>query len=400
MRSRWTMLAVLFVARAAMAFQFQSVASAAPQFSQELGASLADIGLLIGLYFAPGAALAWPGGAIGRRFGDKPTVVAGLLMMLAGELSMAASTSWSVQMAGRLVAGTGGVLVNVLMTKMLADWFTGREIATAMAVFVNSWPVGIAVSLMMLPAIGATFGLHAVDLTVAGLVVIGIGLVAFAYRAPEAPASGDGERGTLNPQMICAVIAAGSIWCLYNIGFAMIFSFGPSMLVARGWSGTAAGSTISIVLWLAALSVPFGGFLADRSKLGEAILIGGCIVFALLVLALSRAGPVLTIVIALGLVCGLPAGAMMSLPAGVLEQKTRPIGMGIFYTVYYAGMLVAPAIAGKLSTTAGAASAALDFGAMAILLCPVILWLFRHIAAGRFRPAGISCERSHAKKTG
>ncbi len=400
MRNRWTILAVLFVARAAMAFQFQSVASVAPQFSQSLGASLADIGLLIGLYFAPGAALALPGGAVGRRFGDKPTVLAGLLMMLTGELLMTVSASWNAQIAGRLIAGTGGVLVNVLMTKMLADWFTGREIATAMAVFVNSWPVGIAVSLMLLPAIAAAFGLHAVDLTVAGLVGIGIVLVAFAYRAPEAPVAGDGERGRLTPETTCAVIAAGLIWCFYNIGFAMIFSFGPSMLVARGWSGTAAGSTISIVLWLAALSVPVGGFLADRSKRGGAILVGGCIAFALLVLALSRTGPVLIIVVALGIVCGLPAGAIMSLPARVLEHKTRPIGMGVFYTVFYAGMLVAPAIAGKLSTMAGAASAALDFGAIAILLCPVLLWLFRRIAAGRLRPGRSNCERSHANKMG
>ena len=58
MRSRWTMLAVLFVARATIAFQFQSVAAIAPQLSQGLGASLADIGVLIGLYFAPGALLA------------------------------------------------------------------------------------------------------------------------------------------------------------------------------------------------------------------------------------------------------------------------------------------------------------------------------------------------------
>src|SRR5438093_13003714 len=70
MRSRWTILAVLFVARAAMAFQFQSVAAVAPQYSQGLGASLADIGVLIGLYFAPGAALALPGGSIGLRAFD------------------------------------------------------------------------------------------------------------------------------------------------------------------------------------------------------------------------------------------------------------------------------------------------------------------------------------------
>jgi hypothetical protein len=31
-----------------------------------------------------------------------------------------------------------------------------------------------------------------------------------------------------------AMIAAGLIWGLFNVGFAVIFSFGPSMLVERG----------------------------------------------------------------------------------------------------------------------------------------------------------------------
>lgn len=387
MPSRWSILAVLFVARSAIAFQFQSIAAVAPQLGQALGASLADIGVLIGLYFAPGALLALPGGAIGRRYGDKVTVLAGLLMMLAGELLMTASPSWSAQIAGRLTAGIGGVLLNVLMTKMLADWFAGREIATAMAVFINSWPAGIAISLMLLPAIGATSGLHAVNLAVAGLILIGLCLVTLVYRAPNASVAVKGERGNLTAGTICAVIAAGLIWCLYNIGFAMIFSFGPSMLVERGWSSAEAGSTISVVLWLAVLSVPFGGFLADRTKRGQAILVTGCIAFAPLTLLLSRSGAVLPVVVALGIFCGLPAGVIMSLPARVLEQKTRPIGMGLFYTVYYAGMLAGPAIGGKLSTAVGSASAALDFGAVALLACPVVLWLFRRIVAGRYRPA-------------
>lgn len=177
--SRWTILAVLFVARAAFAFQFGSVGAVAPQLRQSLGASLADIGILIGIYFAPGVLLAFPAGTIGHRHGDKATVLAALLAMLTGELLMTSSASWSVQIAGRLIAGTGGILLSVLMTKMVADWFAGREIATAMAIFVNSWPVGIAISLMLLPWIGARFGLPAVNLAVAGWIMIGFGLMAF-----------------------------------------------------------------------------------------------------------------------------------------------------------------------------------------------------------------------------
>jgi predicted MFS family arabinose efflux permease len=292
-----------------------------------------------------------------------------------------------VQIAGRLIAGAGGILLSVLMTKMVADWFTGREIATAMAIFVNSWPVGIAISLMLLPWIATRFGLHLVNLAVAGWILIGLVFMAFFYRAPEAAASVEGERASVTSETAYAVIAASLIWCLYNLGLVMIFSFGPTMLVERGWSMAAAGSTISIVLWLTAISVPLGGFLADLTKRGETIIVAGCTGFALLTLLLSRSGHVLPAVIAVGTVCGLPAGAIMSLPARVLEQKTRTIGMGIFYTAFYAASPVGSAIGGKLSTSFGSASAALDFGAVLLLVCPAILWFYRRIVAGRNRSA-------------
>ena len=144
MTSRWGILAVLFAVRATMGFQFQSVAAVAPILMRDAGIGLADIGLLIGLYLAPGIAVALPGGALGRRFGDKTMVLAGLALMGLGGLLMAFWPSWSAQVCGRLLAGLGGVLLNVLMSKMVTDWFAGREIASAMAIFVNSWPVGIA----------------------------------------------------------------------------------------------------------------------------------------------------------------------------------------------------------------------------------------------------------------
>ena len=89
-----------------------------------------------------------------------------------------------MQIAGRLVAGAGGVLLNVQMTKMVADWFAGNEIATAMAIFVNSWPAGVALSLLTLPPIGTAYGVSAVYLAVAALIALGIILLATTYRPP------------------------------------------------------------------------------------------------------------------------------------------------------------------------------------------------------------------------
>jgi MFS family permease len=387
LRNRWGILAVLFTVRLTMAFQFQSVAAVAPLLETKFGVSLADIGILIGLYFTPGIALALPGGAIGQKFGDKATVTFALALMLVGELAMAASEQWGWQIAGRLVAGGGGVLLNVLMTKMITDWFAGKEIATALAVFVNSWPAGIAISLLILPAIGIGHGVAAVYFAVAALIAIGMVLLLAGYRAAPGVATAAVAAARPDGRAILAVIAAGLIWGLFNTGFAIIFSFGPSLLAERGWSITAAGSAISIVLWLSVASVPTGGLLADRFKRPHAIMTAGFLVVAALMLALPRSDAVIAVVIAIGLVGGLPAGPIMSLPAAVLAPATRAIGMGIFYTVYYAVMMLGPVVGGACAKWYGTAAAAFDFGAVAALLCLPLLLAFDRIATAGIRPA-------------
>jgi MFS family permease len=387
LHNRWFMLAVLFAVRLTMGFQFQSVAAVAPLLGRDFGVGLADIGILIGLYFTPGVALALPGGAIGQRFGDKRTVLGALLLMLSGGLAMALSSSWTMQIAGRLVAGAGGVLFNVQMTKMVADWFTGKEIATAMAIFVNSWPAGVALSLLTLPLIGTTYGVGAAYLAATALIGFAFVLLAVAYQPPANVVIIAAASARLDRHAAIAMIAAGLIWGLYNVGFAMIFSFGPSMLVERGWSIAAAGSTISIVLWLALVSAPAGGFLADRTRRPQSILVASCIAYAILMAALPRSGAVILTVTALGLISGLPAGPMLSLPARVLQPATRAIGMGIFYTLYYATMMLGPVVAGACAKWTSSAAAAFDFGAAVILACPVLLWGFNRIPAGVAKPA-------------
>ena len=54
MPERWRMLAVMFVARCALGFQFQAAASTGPTLIAELGISFAELGLLIGMHTAPG----------------------------------------------------------------------------------------------------------------------------------------------------------------------------------------------------------------------------------------------------------------------------------------------------------------------------------------------------------
>ncbi|HEV2155567.1 MAG TPA: MFS transporter [Bradyrhizobium sp.] len=386
LRNRWAILAILFFVRLTIAFQFQTVAAVAPLLEKTFGVGLADIGLLIGLYFTPGVVLALPGGAIGRALGDKPTTIAALLLMTAGSLVMATTDIWGWQMAGRLASGVGGVLLTVQLTKMATDWFAGKEIATAMAIFVNSWPAGLGISLLVLPALGTAYGAGAVFLAAAALTATGIVLI-MLYQPPPGAAAGPAGSARLDPLALSAVIVAGLIWGLYNVGFAMIFSFGPSLLAERGWSIAAAGSAISLVMWLSVISVPAGGFLADRFKRPYMLAIAASIAVAALLAWLTRTDAVITILVLIGLIGGHPAGPIMSLAAQVLVPETRAIGMGVFYTLFYAAMMLGPAVAGRLAKSAGTAAVALDLGALTVLACPPLMWLFERIVSVRNRRA-------------
>ncbi len=383
MRSRWSILAVLFFVRAIMAFQFQSVAALAAPIGVRYDAGLADIGLLIGLYFAPGVALALPGGALAARLGERRVVVAALALMLLGGAMMWATAGWGGMVAGRIVAAAGGVAVNVLLTKLLADWFAGREISTAMAIYVNSWPVGIALALLTLPAVAEAGGLAAAWAVVLAAIVAGLALFLAGYRPPPESAAPAGSLPQARRIPWAPLLAAGWIWAFYNAAIGMVFSFGPLMLAARGWTFAAAGSATSLFLIAMALAVPAGGLLADRLQRPNAVTALGLAGFAILLPAAVwlPAAAAAAVFAVMGAVSGLAAGPVMGMPARVLPPETRAFGMGVFFTIYYAVFMAAPPVAGALADRAGEPAAPFLLGAAMAASCLAALAVYRRAAA-------------------
>jgi predicted MFS family arabinose efflux permease len=141
-----------------------------------------------------------------------------------------------------------------------------------------------------------------------------------------------------------------------------------------------------VVMWLSVISVPSGGYLADRGNPFVLTIVASLLVAGLLAW-LSRSDAVLTILVLIGLVGGFPAGPIMSLASRVLAPETRAIGMGVFYTLFYAAMMAGPAVAGRLAKSAATAAVALDLGALTVLACPPLMWLFERIVTVRIRRA-------------
>lgn len=371
MINRWTILIVLFLARTAMAFQFQAAAALGPALGEAYGVSLLEIGALIGLYLAPGLFVALPGGVIARQFGEKRVVAAAMALMLFGALMALFGPGWSWVLAGRIIAGVGGVVLNIVMTKMLADWFVGREISTAMALFINSWPIGIALALYVLPGLAEAQGLAAAR----WLVVVAVGATLLLFLAGFRPAPG----AVAPPPLRLAALArlpflpllmAGLVWGLYNVALAMVFSFAPTVLLLRGLEVAAAGGLVSLFMVVFSVSVPVGGMLADRSGRPGLIVALSLVAFVLApplvgVLALSWLP---ALFVALAILGALGAGPIMAMPARVLPPEARSVGMGLFFTVYYATMMLAPILAGALAEAMDDVRMTLVFGgAMALV---------------------------------
>jgi len=78
---------------------------------------------------------------------------------------------------------------------------------------------------------------------------------------------------------------------------------------------------------------------------------------------------------AFGVILGIPAGAIMALSAQAITPGNRGPGLGIFYTWYYVGMTVAPALAGWVRDVSGSAAAPVILGAalLAVTILSVII---------------------------
>ena len=102
MPKRWTVLIGLIAARIALGFHLQVLAVVGPGVSADLALTNAELGLLIGIFLAPGIVLALPGGALTQRFGEKSVIALSLLVMtVAALLAAQGGGFWSMDLPPR-----------------------------------------------------------------------------------------------------------------------------------------------------------------------------------------------------------------------------------------------------------------------------------------------------------
>jgi predicted MFS family arabinose efflux permease len=283
----------------------------------------------------------------------------------------------------------GATLFNLVITKMTADWFARREIVLAMAIILSTWPFGIALGLLIEPRIAETFGWHPVMLLAAALCVVSLALVTFGYRRPpDEAATPHSEPAFAMPpwRVLAPVIATGIMWGSFNAGVVNYFTFVPQFLAqANGMALADAGALTSLALWVGMLSIPFGGFAAQRTGWPIASVVVFCTLAAMSLVGVVTGAPPLLACVAFGLAIGPPPGVITSLPTRVLAPTQRASGFGVFYTCHFLLQASGPAVGGLIHDAGGSGASVLFSAALFLVPLPMLAafwWL-----AGRVQPA-------------
>ena len=377
MDNRWLILGLVFLIRTSTGFQFQAISSIAPLIVRDLQLSHAEFGALLGLYVLPGAVFALPGSMIGRRFGERRLVFVSLALMTAGALVTASANGFVSAAIGRLVSGVGAVVLNILMSKMIADWFAGKEVSTALAVTLSSWPVGLGAAVATLGHLAAATSWRTSVMVTALWAAIGLLLMQLYRDPPAAPTVT--SLGSLGRRELKLSLSAGFAWGCFNASLIAILAFGPSLMIAHGATLGDAGSIVSLAIWVTIISVPLGGLINDRLPSSTPMIVGGSLLAALATLFIPVSTHAALAFCLVGIAVGGPPGAIMALLPRALPPGHLATGFGVFYTVFYVMMAATQPAAGLVRDVAGNPAAPIVFAALVMAATVAGIALFRRI---------------------
>jgi len=375
----WIILAALSLGRIAFGYQFQTIATLATDLVARFGLSYARLGSLIGAYMLLGVFAALPLGLLGRRFGDRLVLGAGLALMTAGACFSAWADGPGGIALGRAAAGVGAVAMIVLQGKVIAEWFEGPLFMIGISVSVCAFPIGMGLAQLVLPSLLGAFGLSGALLSDAAPAGLAFLLFVASHKAPPhvLPVP---RRFSLPSQRECGLLViAGLTWMAYTAGFSGFASYLPASLSLRGESLPVIGLVMAAATW--------GNVPATLAGSGLATRFGGFNVFLVgtLSLVVGMAGLALTgwpIVwsVFLGVMGGIHPGVIMAVGTLSARPDNRAVGMGIFYTLYYIGGTFAPGLCGIAADAYGGPAGGL-LAAAALSSLPIPLYMLHRALA-------------------
>ncbi len=345
-RRRWVVLASALLSFFSVGLTFFAVPPLVPELMSRFGLDNVQVGLLMGAIALPAIFLSIPLGTAVDRWDAHPAGIAGLMTMMAGAVLFALASNYLVLLAGRLLFGVGGLVMNLLLARAISRAFAGRELSLAMGLFNAVYPASMIV----------IFSFHASLLELAGwrgelailAAVVAVALAVHLWAVPAGMLSDHrpphADRHDLGHLPGSLVRLAGS-WMLFFAAFASVFTFAPR------WAGGGSRGLLIVtaITWVSLLSNPLVGHMIDR--FGNPALwaaAGQLILAATLALMAARILPPLPSMLLIGAAAATVPTAVYSLPSRIVSPAQIGFAFGFITAFSNLGTLAGPAAAGAI----------------------------------------------------
>lgn len=323
-RARIVWIAAL-AAYAVAVLQRTTMGVAGLEATERFGASATIVSTFVVLQLAVYAMFQIPAGVLLDRYGSRVTLVAGAVLMAAGQLLMSVTDEVGVAMIARIVLGAGDALTFSSAIRLVPAWFPASRVPLLTQLTGILGQVGQIASAVPFVAVLTVHGWGAAFSASASLSAISAVMILLLVRAapPGMPRPRVRQDFRRIPLVLARIVRHPSTQLGFfthytagftGIAFSMMWGY-PYLTAGEGLSRPAASAVMTVLVVVAVIAGPLIGALTQRHPLRRStlvLLIVAAIVVPLLTLVLWP-GPApmwLLIVLVAGFSIGGPASSV------------------------------------------------------------------------------------------
>jgi MFS family permease len=366
----WLAMALVAIALFGNNYVYDSIAPVAELLTRTAGFTDTQIGFLNAIYSVPNVILVILGGILVDRFGAAPMMVWTSLLCLAGAALTAATSSFPVMAAGRLLFGIGAETLQITSTVAVMAWYPVRHTAFLLGLTLGVGRLGSFTADMSPTWASAVYARGWQPALLLAAAIAGTSVAAaIGYQWLQARHRSGSAVAPAASQPFAwrdALRFGRSFWYLLGLcvlWYASILAFRSTFSIkyfqeAHGLPLDAAGAINSYVFLAALFTTPLFGWICDRTGRYAGMLAFGALLlpisFGVMVGTRSHLG-LATVLI--GTSYSLVPAAMWPLASRIVAPHLLGTAIGLMYAFQNAGIAGANLVAGALNDASRASAA-------------------------------------------
>ncbi len=352
--SRWTVLLLIFLVTNALGFIYQGFPPILTFAISSLGLTHAQAGALMSIFSLPGIIVALPGGILATAYGSKRVILGALVFMTAGVFLVAFAPYYPLLIAGRFIAGIGGMTIVVVAPQTLSVWFSDKRLSIAISLYNSAIPVAFITAYNTFGTLAkVTHWQVPVRLTFIYCAVV---CLLFAWKYP-AESAVEAERHKPNIRENLMVLKqAGSpvwllsfVWMMYHISSVSFMTFAGDHYISQGLSVELAGFLTSLFMMFSIFLGPVLGTVISR--IGKEIYFAAfgytMMAFFIFLVPRSNINPLILVGL-IGLSAVFIPTSVLTLVPRYLPTRYSGLGYGLSSTLANIGALLGPYFVGLI----------------------------------------------------